>query len=115
MNSKSNNIIIKNDDNDSLNNIINNKDDSDDKDTSKINIRINEIKRTQIINKLKEEDNFDDKKNYSEVEDLQYKVNKSMERLKIARQKVCEFEKEINTYIKDEIANEFFVYLNKTK
>ena len=75
-------------------------------------------KKNRIYSKFKEDknnNNINDKKNYSEVEELQQKVNKSMERLKIVSQKTKEFEKEIYDYIQEEIHNEFLVYLNKIK
>ena len=38
-----------------------------------------------------------------------------MERLKKVSQKVQDFDKEMKSYIKDEVNNEFYVYLNKLK
>ncbi len=38
-----------------------------------------------------------------------------MEKLKKLNHKVEEFERDIKAYIKDEINNEFFVYINKIK
>ena len=110
---KDNNNTNKNEENDSINFINNN--DSEERDMSKINIRINEIKKTPKFNEYKEYDNIEEKKNYTEVEELQNKVNKSMERLKVASHLVEDFEKEIKSYIEEEIHNEFYVYLNKTK
>ena len=110
---KDNNNTNKNEENDSINFINNN--DSEERDMSKINIRINEIKKTLKFNEYKEYDNIEEKKNYTEVEELQNKVNKSMERLKVASHLVEDFEKEIKSYIEEEIHNEFYVYLNKTK
>jgi hypothetical protein len=85
---------------------------------SRNNIKIEDSKKNRIYSKFKEDknnNNINDKKNYSEVEELQQKVNKSMERLKIVSQKTKEFEKEIYDYIQEEIHNEFLVYLNKIK
>ena len=100
--------------------IYNNKNESEDKEMSRNNIKIEESKKNRIYSKFKEDKNNNninnnDKKNYSEVEELQQKVNKSMERLKIVSQKTKEFEKEIYDYIQEEIHNEFLVYLNKIK
>ena len=112
-NINNNNINNKNDENDS---IYNNKEESEEKEMSKINIRINVIKKTRIQSRFKEDDNIDDKKNnYYEFEELEYKVNKTMEKLLLANQKATEFEKDINSYIKDEIYNELFVYISKIK
>ena len=113
---KENNNIInsKNEDN-NRESIINYNDEFIDKDMNKIKIRIDQIKNSQKFLKFKEEENLDDKKNYYEVEELQHKVNKSFQRLKHANQKFEEFEKEIKNYIKDEINNELFVYINKLK
>jgi len=68
-----------------------------------------------MINNIKGRVNNNNKKNYSEVDELQKKVNKSMERLKLVSQKAKEFEKEKYDYIQEEIHNEFLVYLNKIK
>ena len=122
-NNNINNIINNNINNTTINNDIedinidNNIDTGDkDKEITKINNRINEIRKSIVFRKYKEdENNQEDKKNYSEVEKLQYKVDKTMEKLKKVSQKVEEFEREIKAYIKDEINNEFFVYLNKIK
>ena len=97
-----------------------NKNESEDKEMSRNNIKIEESKKNRIYPKFKEDKNNNninnnDKKNYSEVEELQQKVNKSMERLKLVSQKTKEFEKEIYDYIQEEIHNEFLVYLNKIK
>ena len=98
----------------------NNKNKDNDKDNNKgmrrRNNRNSTIKQTILFNKFKEdENNPEDKKNYSEVEHLQYKVDQIMERLKKVSQKVQDFDKEMKSYIKDEVNNEFYVYLNKLK
>ena len=115
-NSNMNNLTINNDIED-INMDNNNIEKANkDKEMTKINNRIDEIKKSIIFSKFKEdENNQEEKKNYSEVEKLQYKVDKTMERLKKVSQKVEDFEREIKAYIKDEINNEFFVYLNKIK
>jgi hypothetical protein len=82
----------------------------------RVNYRNSLIKQTINFNKYKEDDNSpEDKKNYSEVEHLQYKVDQIMERLKKVSQKVQDFDKEMKAYINDEVNNEFYVYLNKLK
>ena len=73
------------------------------------------IKRHIFTNNKENDDDLKDKNAYSEVDELEYKAHKSMEKLKYSRQKVFEFEKEINNYIKEEINNEFYIYLNKVK
>ena len=115
-NSLDNTNTINNDDNEiNMDSIyINNKNESEEKEISKINNRIDEAKKNRNYLKFKEDNNnAEDKKNYSELEKLQQKVDKSMERLKLINQKTKEFEKEINVYIKDEIKNEFLVYLKQ--
>ena len=109
------NTINNNKNEDKRESIINNMDEFIDKDMNKIKMRIDVIKKTQNFSKFKEEENLEDKKNYYEVEELEHRVNKSIERLKLANQKVEDFEGEINDYIKDEINNELFVYINKIK
>ena len=113
-----NNINNKNDDITNINNdkIFFTKEEFEEREMQKINMKITEMIKNHIFSNNKENDNnFEDINAYSEVDELEYKANKSMDKLKFARQKVLEFEKEINNYIKEEINNEFFVYLNKEK
>ncbi len=79
------------------------------------NREINDKQRHSIFFNIANYENAKSKKNYKDVEELQKQINKTMEKLKKLNINFNDFEKDIDSHIKNEVKKEFLIYLSKVK
>ena len=98
---------------------VNNKKKDKDKNVDNINLKNalfqNLFKdRKGTFKKGEDKDIFIQKGKYTEIDNMQNKLDKAMEKLKSINLKSKNIEKDVNNFVKEEISNELSVYITKT-
>ena len=70
--------------------------------------------RKSTIKKPEDKDVFVQKGKYTEIDNMQNKLDKAMEKLKGINLRAKNIEKDVNNFVKEEIANELSIYVTKT-